>query len=82
MHGSAEYGNQTATHCEFKEAVINSGNERDAVPYWKRRYGGVAADELLMTMPPRFLPKVVEALAAIPKNGLRYHVPPRQRPWR
>src|SRR5437660_67098 len=33
-------------------------------------------DELLMAIPPRFLPKVIEGLAALDKNGLRYPIPP------
>ena len=37
---------------------------------------GVADDELLMAIPPRFLPKALEGLAALDKNGLRYPVPP------
>ena len=44
--------------------------------YAERRYGGVADDELLMALPPRFLPKVLDGLAALSRNGLRYPVPP------
>jgi len=44
--------------------------------YAERRYGGVADDELLMAIPPRYLPKVIDGLAALFKNGLRYPVPP------
>jgi len=44
--------------------------------YAERRYGGVADDELLMAIPPSFLPKVIEGLAALSKNGLRYPIPP------
>lgn len=44
--------------------------------YAERRYGGVADDELLMALPPSFLPKAVEGLAALAKNGLRYPIPP------
>jgi hypothetical protein len=29
-----------------------------------------------MAIPPRFLPKALEGLAALDKNGLRYPVPP------
>ena len=42
----------------------------------ERRYGGVAADELLMAIPPRFLPGAIEGLSALAKNGLRYPIPP------
>lgn len=42
----------------------------------ERRYGGVADDEMLMALPPRYLPKMLEGLAALHRNGLRYPVPP------
>ena len=32
-------------------------------------------DELLMAIPPHFLPKVIDGLAALSKNGLRYPIP-------
>lgn len=44
--------------------------------YAERRYGGVADDELLMAIPPSYLPKAVAGLAALSKNGLRYPIPP------
>ena len=44
--------------------------------YAERRYGGVADDELLMAIPPSYLPKVIDGLANLSKNGLRYPVPP------
>jgi uncharacterized protein (DUF169 family) len=44
--------------------------------YAERRYGGVADDELLMAIPPSFLPKTIEGLAALARNGLRYPIPP------
>src|SRR3990167_4762220 len=37
---------------------------------------GAPGGELLMALPPRFLPKVVAGLAALARNGLRYPVPP------
>jgi cysteine synthase A len=40
--------------------------------YAERRYGGVADDELLMAIPPSYLPKVIDGLAHLSKNGLRY----------
>jgi uncharacterized protein (DUF169 family) len=42
----------------------------------ERRYGGVQDDELLMALPPQYLPKVVAGLEALSRNGLRYPVPP------
>ncbi len=41
----------------------------------ERRYGGVMEDELLMAIPPAYLPKVIDGLAALSKNGLRYPIP-------
>ncbi len=41
----------------------------------ERRYGGVMEDELLIALPPRYLPKVIEGLAALSANGLRYPIP-------
>ena len=40
--------------------------------YAERRYGGVMEDELLMAIPPSFLPKVIQGLEALAGNGLRY----------
>jgi len=42
----------------------------------ERRYGGVMDDELLMAIPPRFLPKVIAGLEALSKNGLRFPIAP------
>ena len=42
----------------------------------ERRYGGVQDDELLMAIPPHYLPKVIAGLQALSKNGLRYPIPP------
>ncbi|MFT5562122.1 MAG: hypothetical protein ACJAYE_000654 [Candidatus Azotimanducaceae bacterium] len=42
----------------------------------ERRYGGVMDDELLMAIPPRYLPKVIAGLEALAKNGLRYPIAP------
>lgn len=42
----------------------------------ERRYGGVMDDELLMAIPPSYLPKVIDGLEALSKNGLRYPIAP------
>lgn len=42
----------------------------------ERRYGGVMEDELLMAIPPDFLPKVISGLEALSRNGLRYPIAP------
>ncbi len=41
----------------------------------ERRYGGVMEDELLMALPPKFLPGIIAGLDALSKNGLRYPIP-------
>jgi hypothetical protein len=33
-------------------------------------------DELLMAIPPQFLPKVIEGLERLSRNGLRYPIAP------
>lgn len=43
--------------------------------YAERRYSGVMEDELLMAIPPHFLPKVIQGLEALASNGLRYPIP-------
>ena len=43
--------------------------------YAERRYSGVMEDELLMAIPPHFLPKVIQGLIALASNGLRYPIP-------
>ncbi|HRO57803.1 MAG TPA: DUF169 domain-containing protein [Burkholderiaceae bacterium] len=42
----------------------------------ERRYGGVPDDELLIALPPSYLPIAIEGLKALSKNGLRYPIPP------
>ena len=41
----------------------------------ERRYGGVMEDELLMAIPPDFLPRVIQGMDALSRNGLRYPIP-------
>jgi uncharacterized protein (DUF169 family) len=42
----------------------------------ERSFGGVADDEMLMAIPPRFLPKVIDGLAKLSRNGFRYPIAP------
>jgi uncharacterized protein (DUF169 family) len=44
--------------------------------YAERRYGGVPDEEMLMAMPPRFLPIAIEGMKALSRNGLRYPIAP------
>jgi uncharacterized protein (DUF169 family) len=43
--------------------------------YAERKFGGVQDDELLIALPPSFLPQIVQGLEALSKNGLRYPIP-------
>jgi uncharacterized protein (DUF169 family) len=56
--------------------ALATGEPSLSIPcFAERRYGGVLEDELLMAIPPSFLPKVIEGLGALSKNGLRYPIP-------
>jgi uncharacterized protein (DUF169 family) len=44
--------------------------------YAERRYGGVLGEEMLMALPPEYLPKAIAGMQALGKNGLRYPFPP------
>jgi uncharacterized protein (DUF169 family) len=41
----------------------------------ERRYGGVLDDEMLMALPPEYLPKAIAGMEVLSKNGLRYPFP-------
>jgi uncharacterized protein (DUF169 family) len=57
--------------------ALKTGEPSLSIPcFAERRYGGVMDDELLMAIPPRFLPKVIAGLDALSKNGLRYPIAP------
>jgi uncharacterized protein (DUF169 family) len=56
--------------------ALSTGEPSLSLPcFAERRYGGVMEDELLMAIPPAYLPKVVEGLAKLSSNGLRYPIP-------
>jgi len=42
----------------------------------ERRYGGVPDEEMLMALPPKYLPMAIEGLKALAKNGIRYPIAP------
>ncbi|MCC3304797.1 DUF169 domain-containing protein [Sneathiella sp. HT1-7] len=55
--------------------ALSTGEPSLSLPcFAERRYGGVLEDELLMAIPPAYLPKVIAGLAALSKNGLRYPI--------
>ncbi len=56
--------------------ALSTGEPSLSIPcFAERRYGGVMEDELLMALPPRFLPKVIAGLERLSRNGLRYPIP-------
>ena len=56
--------------------ALATGEPSLAIPcYAERRYGGVLDDELLLATPPRFLPKAIEGMKRLSRNGLRYPIP-------
>jgi len=57
--------------------ALSTGEPSLSIPcFAERRYGGVPDDELLMAIPPGYLPKVIAGLDALSANGLRYPIPP------
>ncbi len=57
--------------------ALKTGEPSLSLPcFAERRYGGVPDEEMLMALPPRFLPKAIEGLKALSRNGLRYPIPP------
>ncbi len=56
--------------------ALATGEPSVSIPcYAERKFGGVQDDEMLIALPPSFLPGVIEGLAALSKNGLRYPIP-------
>jgi len=57
--------------------ALATGEPSLSIPcFAERRYGGVMEDELLMALPPHFLPTVIAGLEALSRNGLRYPIAP------
>ena len=57
--------------------ALKTGEPSLSIPcFAERRYGGVQDDELLMAIPPSFLPKVIAGLRALSSNGLRFPIAP------
>ena len=56
--------------------ALKTGEPSLSIPcFAERRYGGLMEDELLMAIPPGFLPKVIAGLEQLSRNGLRYPIP-------
>ena len=63
--------------CRLVGRALSTGEPSLSIPcFAERRYGGVPDDELLMALPPQYLPKVIAGLEALSANGLRYPIPP------
>jgi uncharacterized protein (DUF169 family) len=57
--------------------ALSTGEPSLSLPcFAERRYGGVPDEEMLMALPPRFLPVAIEGMKALAKNGLRYPIAP------
>ncbi len=57
--------------------ALRTGEPSLSIPcFAERRYGGVMEDELLMAIPPGYLPKVIDGLDHLSRNGLRYPIAP------
>jgi uncharacterized protein (DUF169 family) len=56
--------------------ALATGEPSLAIPcFAERRYGGVLDDELLMAMPPKYLPRTIAGMTRLAANGLRYPIP-------
>ena len=56
--------------------ALATGEPSLSIPcFAERRYGGVQDDELLMAIPPAFLPKIIVGLESLSRNGLRFPIP-------
>ena len=56
--------------------ALKTGQPSLSIPcFAERRYGGVLDDELLMAMPPKYLPKAIAGMERLSGNGLRYPIP-------
>lgn len=56
--------------------ALSTGEPSLSIPcYAERRYGGVLDDEMLMALPPHYLPQAIAGMQALAGNGLRYPIP-------
>jgi uncharacterized protein (DUF169 family) len=56
--------------------ALATGEPSLAIPcFAERRYGGVLDDELLMALPPKYLPRAIAGMKRLSGNGLRYPIP-------
>ena len=56
--------------------ALRTGEPSMSIPcYAERKFGGVQDDEMLIALPPSYLPAITAGLAALSKIGLRYPIP-------
>jgi uncharacterized protein (DUF169 family) len=56
--------------------ALKTGEPSLSLPcFAERRYGGVLDDEMLMALPPQYLPQAIEGMKRLASNGLRYPIP-------
>lgn len=56
--------------------ALKTGEPALSIPcFAERRYGGVLEDELLLALPPKYLPGMLDGCDALARNGLRYPIP-------
>lgn len=56
--------------------ALSTGEPSVSIPcYAERKFGGVQDDEMLVALPPSFLPGVVKGLEELSNVGLRYPIP-------
>ena len=56
--------------------ALKTGEPSLSIPcFAERRYGGVLDHEMLMALPPKYLPKAIAGMKRLSRNGLRYPVP-------
>ena len=67
---------ESACADSWRRALATGAPSLSIPCYAERRYGGVLDAELLMALPPRYVPKIIDGLAHLSSNGLRYPIPP------
>lgn len=56
--------------------ALKTGEPSLGIPcFAERRYGGVLDDELLIALPPKYLPRAIAGMKRLAGNGLRYPIP-------
>ena len=82
MGNALQYENYEVLNCSFVgesscsdswTKAILTGKPCIALPcFGERRYGGVLDEEMAIAFPPHYIHKILDGLAKLSKNGLRY----------